>query len=965
MSKNPLPPADFTPDMGDYKALRPFRYWCQKVLPLVYDDSLSYYELLCKVVDFLNKTMEDVGTLHGDVEAIRNAYDQLQGYVNTYFDNLDVQEEINEKLDQMTASGTLAPYFAPYVNQYVTEWLSSHVTPTSPVLDKTLTINGAAAEAHYTGHRMQKNAFLAMLGEPHDYATINRNLVIPGYRVQGVTYNNGVFYVCGGSLAENGTGFIATMTDLKFKDFQLTEIPRLGHANDITYSAMDGYLYVCSVREGDAPVNGIWKINPNDFSDMTLIDNAPENTVGIQYRWGDYWILAPYRIYATTDFQTYEVIVENTNDMLTQYDVPTTGRLSQSLIRTPDHIIGWVASFVYNGKHYGAITYFSATGVPIAFDMFDTFGAEMECACYASMSLWGICDGSMVTVLRADVLHDAFVQLKAGDDLDDFTGRGVIYSTGANVSGQVLHPPVANEGFTLTVERQGLYNTRQDARTNSGRALYRTKSFNTGTWGDWVEPHAVLGGMIGDVRDDLAQVEEDLGNRIDRVSDLLDGIANFVDYDRDIVVSVPVTAELGYMGRYGDINTSSEDLSYTNRISVSEGDVLRVLARTAGKSSDLRIVTAFASGVVVPNKGVLTSQYYVVPEGIDEVVLSCYNGTYNNPASFPYVFKFTKGNLTRANDGNGFVVKSDTLGDAESIFLPLNNIRKNAILSFDATVTSFSALRIGRTGYLDVIRVTNSDVTVLNAGGSVVSTASHGLTITNTVSVRIERTELNSIAIIVSSNGVSASPITITWYKNSVGDPYVKSEGSTLADCTLSYAPMDINKKTWVFGGTDCDIQPNRWMGQLYNAGFLDNILLNSYVGNSAAQNVPSLLNLVDKGDVRCIVWANGENDGADTETLVSTTWLSAVNVFVTTCQSRGIIPVLATIPSTPTVNNELKNEWIRASGYRFIDFAKAVGAGADGVWYDGMMNNSSPTSQAGTALFNRAIVDCPELLED
>ena len=40
--------------------LTPFRFWCQKVLPLVYDDSLSYYELLCKVIDYLNKMGEDV-----------------------------------------------------------------------------------------------------------------------------------------------------------------------------------------------------------------------------------------------------------------------------------------------------------------------------------------------------------------------------------------------------------------------------------------------------------------------------------------------------------------------------------------------------------------------------------------------------------------------------------------------------------------------------------------------------------------------------------------------------------------------------------------------------------------------------------------------------------------------------------------------------------------------------------------
>ena len=91
--------ANFTPSRGEYISLSPFRYWCQKILPLVYDDSLSYYELLCKVVDYLNKTMEDVETLNSDVTNVYTAFETLQNYVNTYFDNLDVATEINNKLD--------------------------------------------------------------------------------------------------------------------------------------------------------------------------------------------------------------------------------------------------------------------------------------------------------------------------------------------------------------------------------------------------------------------------------------------------------------------------------------------------------------------------------------------------------------------------------------------------------------------------------------------------------------------------------------------------------------------------------------------------------------------------------------------------------------------------------------------------------------------------------------------------
>lgn len=40
--------------MDNYKMVTPLKFWVQKVLPLVYDDSLSYYELLNKVVIKLN-----------------------------------------------------------------------------------------------------------------------------------------------------------------------------------------------------------------------------------------------------------------------------------------------------------------------------------------------------------------------------------------------------------------------------------------------------------------------------------------------------------------------------------------------------------------------------------------------------------------------------------------------------------------------------------------------------------------------------------------------------------------------------------------------------------------------------------------------------------------------------------------------------------------------------------------------
>lgn len=94
--------------------MRNFKFWCQKVLPLVYDDSLSYYELLCKVVDYLNKVIQEVNALGDDVTQLAQLFNQLKEYVDNYFNNLDVQEEIDKKLDEMVATGKFAELLTAY-----------------------------------------------------------------------------------------------------------------------------------------------------------------------------------------------------------------------------------------------------------------------------------------------------------------------------------------------------------------------------------------------------------------------------------------------------------------------------------------------------------------------------------------------------------------------------------------------------------------------------------------------------------------------------------------------------------------------------------------------------------------------------------------------------------------------------------------------------------------------------------
>ena len=61
-----------------------FNFWCQKVLPLVYDESLSYYEVLCKVVDYLNKMLDDVNGVVTEYEELRKELAEIRKWIDSF-----------------------------------------------------------------------------------------------------------------------------------------------------------------------------------------------------------------------------------------------------------------------------------------------------------------------------------------------------------------------------------------------------------------------------------------------------------------------------------------------------------------------------------------------------------------------------------------------------------------------------------------------------------------------------------------------------------------------------------------------------------------------------------------------------------------------------------------------------------------------------------------------------------------
>lgn len=80
--------------------LETFKFWCFKVLPLVYDDSLSYYEVLCKVVDYINKLIEQDKVFGNEIDKLKQEMSVVQKWIDN-FDTSYAEEIIKQYIATM------------------------------------------------------------------------------------------------------------------------------------------------------------------------------------------------------------------------------------------------------------------------------------------------------------------------------------------------------------------------------------------------------------------------------------------------------------------------------------------------------------------------------------------------------------------------------------------------------------------------------------------------------------------------------------------------------------------------------------------------------------------------------------------------------------------------------------------------------------------------------------------------
>lgn len=141
----------------------PFVRYCAATIPTMFDDSLSYYEALCALNRFIQKNVVEVINVNAKILS------DLKDYTENYFENLDVQEEINNKLDAMAEDGTLQEIISSYIQSNVA-WTFDSV---SDMQSATNLIAGSYAQTYGFHNLNDGGGALYLIREGEENETAN------------------------------------------------------------------------------------------------------------------------------------------------------------------------------------------------------------------------------------------------------------------------------------------------------------------------------------------------------------------------------------------------------------------------------------------------------------------------------------------------------------------------------------------------------------------------------------------------------------------------------------------------------------------------------------------------------------------------------------------------------------------------------------------------------------------------
>lgn len=300
-------------------------------------------------------------------------------------------------------------------------------------------------------------------------------------------------------------------------------------------------------------------------------------------------------------------------------------------------------------------------------------------------------------------------------------------------------------------------------------------------------------------------------------------------------------------------------------------------------------------------------------------------------------------------------------------------ISKQLAMVFSCKFDTFTSVSLGqRNGYV-VVDTDNVHVYGNNTSGGfgLRQTIAHGLTISGGLRLMLfvdgaKTSDTTMAATLTLSTATGYKIIKInSWYYTHGGAVFADVSQAT-TDATLAATCLDFKSPVWAFGDSYFGLSKPRWPYVMRELGYF-NYYFEGLGGGTSFDMYHEMEKALKFGTPKYLLWCLGMNDPDTNNTTPNANWLTVQGYIKEYCKDNGIELILATIPNTPTRNNYAKNNHVRNSGYRYIDFALAVNGEASGAsWYDGMLNadNVHPNELGAQALASQVLIDFPELME-
>ena len=264
-------------------------------LPTSFVASMSYYEALAWLCNYLQT--EVIPTVNNNSEVSRELqakFVELKEFVDNYFENLDVQEEINNKLDAMAEDGTLKAIL-----------LARDFSENTKVYFRTSFVKSKIAD---------------------NISNMNGGCVLPNNSIIQFTGNNGEVY----HFSQDGT-LLNSNT-----------IEGIGHCNSCCYNTKKGKVYLTNTGSSEIGYYKVFEIDPTTLELTDTIDCAdkdfPAAQLGICYDqdndtfiFGNWWGAGSTRYLWKTDDEF---------NVLSQVEIPITNVNSTSNVNMFGNYVG-------------------------------------------------------------------------------------------------------------------------------------------------------------------------------------------------------------------------------------------------------------------------------------------------------------------------------------------------------------------------------------------------------------------------------------------------------------------------------------------------------------------------------------------------------------------------------------------------------------------------------------------------